>query len=214
MSEIDIKSLAELCKQIGEQKGVRDAPFSFVGGPVNQISNLDSESSMRFETIFEALSEGIVFQNQHRKIILNNQTSSRILGVDLGGLKDGVFASAGLVIKQEDGIIFPTELYPVAVALKTGIPQSNVVMNILRPDGTQIWIQVNSVPVFDQARPDPVAVVTSFSDISSMKAHETRLNQKVTDLMEAHQKTEERRQEVERAYKELRKKTECDRLAA
>jgi signal transduction histidine kinase len=69
----------------------------------------------------------------------------------------------------EDGSPFPGELHPAMVTLRTGEPQSNVIMGIHKPNGSLTWISINSQPLFHPGETKAHAVVTSFSDISDRK---------------------------------------------
>src|SRR5205814_770681 len=67
---------------------------------------------------------------------------------------------------------FPRETYPVAVALRTGQPCSNVVMGVHKANGELTWLAVNSQPLFRTHELTPYAVVASFSDITGRRRAE------------------------------------------
>lgn len=55
------------------------------------------------------------------------------------------------------------------VTLRTGKPQSNVIMGLKRIDGELRWISINSQPLTRTGEPKPYAVVTTFHDITENK---------------------------------------------
>jgi signal transduction histidine kinase len=83
---------------------------------------------------------------------------------------------------HEDGSPFPGEEHPAMVTLRTGEPQSEVIMGVHKPDDSLTWISINSEPLFedDDSEDDnsnsrlPYAVITSFHDITQQKEAEDR----------------------------------------
>jgi signal transduction histidine kinase len=59
----------------------------------------------------------------------------------------------------------------MAVALRTRRSQVGRVLGLQRPDGTLVWLSVNSQPVFDPDGHIPAGVVSSFFDITERKQH-------------------------------------------
>ncbi|HLL54902.1 MAG TPA: ATP-binding protein [Myxococcaceae bacterium] len=129
------------------------------------------QSEERSRAIIAALSEGILLQDADGRLRLANASAERLLGVPLT-------ARAGMLARHpdwrtcyEDGRPMPPEEQPSQVALRTGQPQSNVVVGLERPDGTRTWLSVNAQPLFG-AGGEPVSVVASFFDITDSKRAE------------------------------------------
>ena len=132
-------------------------------------------SESRYHGVVSALSEGVVLQGRDRAITAWNEAVERILGLSadqLQGLKD--FDPSWRAV-HEDGTPFPLETHPGSVTLRTGVPQTGVVMGVHKPEGTLTWISINAVPIFDAKDTPPSAVVVSFSDISERKRAEDAL---------------------------------------
>jgi diguanylate cyclase (GGDEF)-like protein/PAS domain S-box-containing protein len=68
---------------------------------------------------------------------------------------------------HEDGTDFPGETHPAMVALRTGAPVLDVVMGVHTPDGSLRWITINAAPVPDAPPGSDVAVLATFTDVSS-----------------------------------------------
>jgi PAS domain S-box-containing protein len=133
------------------------------------------ENQLRYQSVLSALSEGVVSQGRDGAIAAWNPAVERILGLSgdqLRGLKD--FDSSWQAI-HEDGTPFPLETHPGSVVLRTGTSQSNVIMGIKKPDGSQTWVSISAVPIFKPGDPLPAVAVVSFSDITDRKKTEATL---------------------------------------
>src|SRR5205823_8612753 len=77
-------------------------------------------------------------------VIDANDAACALLGADR---RDVVGSSAEqydwLVVDSGDG---PITVHPVIVALKTGQPVRAVLLRVRRPDGTDVWLQVDAAP--------------------------------------------------------------------
>ena len=159
-----------------------------------------SQHAVLYQSVFATMAEGVICQSATTPIIAANPAAERILGVpraELLGLGAGQHL---LQCFREDGTLFPPAEYPGAVALRTGESSSNVVMGVQRPDGTRIWISVNSRPLFAADDSQPYAVVSTFQDISARIRAESeirRLNVKLE------KRVAERTQQLETAVKDL-----------
>jgi PAS domain S-box-containing protein len=76
---------------------------------------------------------------------------------------------------NEDGTKRPREEHPALIALRTGIPQTDVRVGLARPDGGVAWIAVTAVPLEDESSDKPLGVVVSFRDVSRRRATEVAL---------------------------------------
>ena len=140
-----------------------------------QVEESLKESESRYHGVVSALSEGIVMQGRDGAITTWNQAAERILGLSadqLWGLKD--FDPSWQAV-HEDGTPFPLETHPGSQVLRTGVPQSNVVMGVRKPDATLTWVSINAVPIFEQGDALPASTVVSFSDITERKRAESAL---------------------------------------
>ncbi|MEI8283109.1 MAG: PAS domain-containing protein, partial [Armatimonadota bacterium] len=142
MSEIDLSS---------------DSSHSAVMSVVNA-------SQQRFETMFDALGEGVVYQNPKGEIVIHNAAAAEILGLTSDELEGRASVDPRWQALRRDGSPFPGDQHPAMVALRTGERQTDVLMNVLKPNGTRTWIKINSIPLFDSSNSEPIAAVTSFSD--------------------------------------------------
>ncbi len=139
------------------------------------------ESETRYSSLVSMLHEGVVLHERSGAIRTWNAAAERILGLTGDQLigKSLVDPSWGAI--HEDGSAFVGEMHPSMVALRTGKPQSNVVMGVKKPTGDLTWIAINAVPIFAANDSQPESVVVSFNDVTQQKnAHEALvLNQQL-----------------------------------
>ncbi len=126
-------------------------------------------SEARYRSMITAMAEGVLLYDSRGQITASNETARRLLGLNdqqlLGQTPDDM---APRYIR-EDGSMLPGAEHPASVTLRTGRPQSNVVMGVRAADGSASWISVNSQPFSDDGDPNTRSVVTSFSDITESK---------------------------------------------
>jgi hypothetical protein len=132
------------------------------------------ESEERYRSVVAAMAEGIVLQQATGKITAWNQSAERILGLTTAQLLGQTSIDLERRTIREDGSPFPGHLHPAMVTLRTGLPQSDVIMGIHKPEG-MAWISINSQPLFYPNQARPYAVVASFTDITAHKLAEERL---------------------------------------
>ncbi len=141
-------------------------------------------SEEHFHSIVTAMDEGVVFQRKSGEITSVNPAAERILGLPveqlMGQTSDDRVQEAEII--REDGSPFPGELRPAMVTLRTGKPQSKVVMGVRRPDDSFVWISVNSQPLVASGESEPRAVVTTFRDITEHRQADARLRERDADL--------------------------------
>ncbi|HIK28192.1 MAG: PAS domain S-box protein [Oscillatoriaceae bacterium SKW80] len=143
------------------------------------------ESEQRYRSVIETAAEGIVLLSADGSVSACNYAAERILGISAGQMM--LRASLGTPLRaiHEDGSPFPSEIHPASVTLRTGKPQSNVVMGIRKQDGSVTWISVNTRPLFRAGETSPYGVVFSFFDITERKNTEEvlRLSDEVLKQM-------------------------------
>ncbi len=127
------------------------------------------ESELRYRTVVTAMSEGIVLQGSDGSIQACNHAAEMMLGLTADQMMGRTSIDPRWRAIHEDGSGFPGETHPAMVTLKTGKPQSHVVMGVHKPDGNLTWILINTQPIFHNDFALPDAVVASFTDITQLK---------------------------------------------
>ena len=142
------------------------------------------ENEAFYRAAISALEEGLVFQDAGGAIRFSNSSAERILGLTAEQLAGRTSLDPRWRAIHEDGSPFPGETHPAMLALRTGQPQSNVMMGVHKPDGALTWISINARPLFHPGETQAYAVVTSFFDITARKHAEAALAQE-RDLLQA-----------------------------
>jgi PAS domain S-box-containing protein len=125
-----------------------------------------AESAAQLQAVFDALDEGVLLQLADGQVAATNLAARRILGLSeaqINGRKPADFD-----VIREDGSPFPASERPTNVTLRTGQPQSDVMVGLPRPAGT-LWLSLNCRPLFRPGEPDPYGVVTSLRDVTESK---------------------------------------------
>ncbi|PTL83670.1 PAS domain S-box protein [Vitiosangium sp. GDMCC 1.1324] len=133
------------------------------------------ESETRLRGVVAALTEGIVFHDASGSIGFSNAAASRLLGLTQDQLQGRTSFDPRWRAVKEDGSPFPGEEHPAMVTLSTGLPQLDKVMGVYRPDGTRVWLSINSLPLSSSAEGAPMGIVASFFDITRRKEAEEAL---------------------------------------
>ncbi|KYF53716.1 hybrid sensor histidine kinase/response regulator, partial [Sorangium cellulosum] len=128
-------------------------------------------SEERYRGIISALEEGITLQDARGIIRTANASAERILGRPAAAIVGSRTLDDASRTIREDGTPIPIEMYPSEIALRTGEPQSGVVLGVERPGGAVQWLSVNAQPLRD---PDGAVagVVSSFFDVTAQKRAE------------------------------------------
>lgn len=127
----------------------------------------------RHNTIFNSAGSGLILQQADGAIIEANPAAERILGVTREQMlgRDSMDPRRRLV--DADGEPIDASQAPGMVTLRTGRPVRNHTMGVHWPDGTLVWLSVNTEPILDTAgRVAQVAV--SFTDVTAERRADER----------------------------------------
>jgi len=131
----------------------------------------------KYQTLVEALSEGVLLINADGTIAAANKKAAEIFGVSEHEMKGKVLRSAEWKTVKEDGSEFPEAEYPAVIALQTGAESNNVVIGLEHINGRKIWLSVNCRAIFEEQLTIPVAAVLSIVEITAVKEINDRLSE-------------------------------------
>jgi len=121
-------------------------------------------SEERYRTLFETVAQGVVYQDAQGRIQSANPAAQRILGRSLAQMQAQHDGDPGWQAVREDGSPLPADAHPAIVALRTGMPVTDVVMGVPVVGRGTVWLLVNATPL---ARQGVVhEVYASFEDIT------------------------------------------------
>ncbi|MBD1916979.1 MULTISPECIES: PAS domain S-box protein [Cyanophyceae] len=161
-----------------------------IANVVTSISDITSQkqaeatlqaSEERYRSVIETVAEGIVLQHVDGSIFTCNASAEEILGLTAEQMMGRSSLDPRWATIYENGSPFAGDQHPAMITLRTGEPQSNVVMGVHKPDGTLTWISINTRPLFHPDAPTPFAVVASFSNITAHKTAEAERAQLIRE---------------------------------
>ncbi|MBN2047898.1 MAG: GAF domain-containing protein [Anaerolineaceae bacterium] len=139
------------------------------------------ESEVLYQSVVMALMEGVLVCDENDIVLACNPRAEQILHqpeIQIIGKRP----LQNLHAYRENGDYFPYEEYPSVVALHTGKPCLNVIIQVELFDGMKIWVQINSQPLFYPGESTPYGVVSSFQDISPRITTQAQLQRQVEEL--------------------------------
>jgi len=128
-----------------------------------------AESEERNRGVVHALEEGLLIYGADGRVLSCNAAATRILGLAEEDLLYRTAEEWPLQIVQEDGAALPAGGMPSQRALRDRIAQRDVVLRIVRPDGSEVWTSVSSHPLVREGESRPYGAVTAFSDITERR---------------------------------------------
>jgi two-component system, cell cycle sensor histidine kinase and response regulator CckA len=133
-------------------------------------------SETKFRTLFNTMTQGVVYQNADGTVIDANPAALRILGVTRDEINGTTSMDPRWKAIREDGSDFPGEMHPLPVALRTGKEVRDVVHGIFHPEkGSFVWIKVTAVPLFRAGQNAPYQAYATIEDITISKNAESAL---------------------------------------
>jgi two-component system cell cycle sensor histidine kinase/response regulator CckA len=130
------------------------------------------ESEARYRGVVAALAEGVVLQLADGSIVAWNAAAEAILGLGPDEMRGCTSLDPRWGAIREDGSPFPPDAHPATTTLRTGRPCRDVLMGIRKPDGSVIWVSMNTQPLFRPGETAPSGVVSSFFDNTARLAAE------------------------------------------
>jgi PAS domain S-box-containing protein len=142
------------------------------------------QSEQRYRSLFETMTQGIVYLDTEGKIISANPAAQRILHFAFNELKGQMAIFANSQIIHEDLSPFLSEEHPVSVALHSGKSIQNVIMgNINLASGAITWIKMDAVPQFRPGESLPYQVYAVLDDITTRKRVEAERDRALDEAM-------------------------------
>ncbi|MDM8543607.1 PAS domain S-box protein [Desulfococcaceae bacterium HSG9] len=131
------------------------------------------ESEVKHRTLFESMSQGVVYQNADGHIISANSSAENILGVSLEQMTGRTSLDPRWRAIHEDGSEFPGKTHPGHVAMRTGKSVHNEIMGVFHPKANRYkWISIDAIPQFKKGNKKPYQVYATFTDITERKQAE------------------------------------------
>ncbi len=130
-------------------------------------------SAMDWQTIVDALQDGVGVLDADGRILACNQAAAAILGRPARDLLGQLPRDLELSAVGDDGIPLTEDAYPTTLARRSGAPVRERVLGVRHSDGHLRWLSVNATPMGPEAR--PAALVLTFRDITDRRHYEAEL---------------------------------------
>ncbi len=132
----------------------------------------------RWQSLFSALTEGVILQDISGSIIECNRSAENILEQRFEEMKNlPPFLLCKWDCVNESGNVIKQNEYPAARVLLDKKSVTNLVLGFYKTENSCTWLQINTVPVYDPVSNELKAFATSFHDITSQKLHDETLLQ-------------------------------------
>jgi PAS domain S-box-containing protein len=160
-----------------------------------------AESEKKLRTLFETMSEGIVYEDHDGKIISANPAAERLLGLSLDQMQGRTSLDPRWKAIREDGSPFPGETHSLRIAAMTGKPGRDEIQGIYNPQlSAYTWLSINSTPEFLPGGKEPFRAYAVFRDITERKRAEEEIRTLNAELEE---RVRQRTAELTAAHSEL-----------
>jgi two-component system, sporulation sensor kinase E len=126
-------------------------------------------SEQTYHSLFDTMTQGVIYFDAFARVISANPAAERILGVPLeellGRTADNVWTAV-----RESGTPFPPNMHPALVALETAREVKNIVLGVYNAkEDQQRWIKVDAVPQIRPGEMFPFQVYAILDDITERK---------------------------------------------
>ncbi len=121
------------------------------------------ESSLSFDDLPGA----VIAYDAGGLVVQANLAAHELLGVDPPMLVGSRAADSGWLLTDPAGWPDPVNLHPALAAVRSGRPQRAIVARVNRPDGAEIWIQIDAVPVATSTG-NVTGVVATLADVTRL----------------------------------------------
>ncbi|WP_052948006.1 PAS domain-containing sensor histidine kinase [Aneurinibacillus tyrosinisolvens] len=136
------------------------------------------ESERRYESLYNAISGGLLLRGNEGNVLHANEEASKILGISLEEINGSNPKEQVWKYVKEDGSLIPGHELPFMVALRTGKRIRNCVMGVqLSSSSSYRWVLANFEPIFDIPGAPPTGVLSTFLDITELKQIQKKLEE-------------------------------------
>jgi PAS domain S-box-containing protein len=134
------------------------------------------EGEERFRLLHDTMLQGVVYQDADGTIISMNPAAEKILGKRPEDFVGSSSVGEEHDTLRDDGSPFPGFEHPAMVALRTGGPVPDVLMQVYNPRESQYrLISIQAVPLFRPGEDKPHSVYTVFEDVTERRRAEEAL---------------------------------------
>lgn len=141
-----------------------------------QAEEKTHSSEEKYRTLYQAMAQGVLYQNAFGEVTSVNPAAERILGATRSIINNVEVISSDTESIHEDGSPYTNEDTPSMIALRTGKPVKDVIMGLRAKNESDFrWILCSATPLFRQGEEKPYQSFVTFDDITRLKKTEEDL---------------------------------------
>ncbi|MBV8032091.1 MAG: PAS domain S-box protein [Betaproteobacteria bacterium] len=133
------------------------------------------ESEERFRAIVNSANDGILVYDRDLKVSSGNLAAERIIGLPLADMIGKPGFTSMLPCVRADGTPLPPEERPTRITFRSGLPLTDQVIGIKRPDGSITWLSINTGFLRRPGELEFYGIVSTISDITAKRMAEDAL---------------------------------------
>lgn len=136
------------------------------------------QQNIHFQTLFETMSLGVIYQAADGRIISANPAAEKILGISFEQIQGKTSSDPRWKMIREDGSEVPGDEHPAMIALRTGQKAGPAVRGVFHAGKNKhIWLSITAIPLFEQGKTEPFQTYAIFDDITEHKHMEKSLRE-------------------------------------
>lgn len=136
------------------------------------------QSEDRYRSLFETMTQAVIYVDAEGRILSANPAAERILGLTVEKMRAEPLHIPRLDLIREDGSPMPGSARPTMLARSSGRRVTGIVMGIINArTGQRRWVSASAVPVFGPHEDRPCQIYTVFEDITELKQAQEALRQ-------------------------------------
>ncbi len=141
------------------------------------------ESEEKHRTLFETMTQGVLYWNTEGRVIAANPAAERILGLTLGQLQSKAPVDPRWKLIRQDGAEVLGEALPAIAALRSGEEMHDATLMFFNPVlDSYRWINVNATPLLRPGENIPYRAYTILEDITERVQAEAETKQRNREL--------------------------------
>ncbi|MBL0939058.1 MAG: PAS domain-containing protein [Gemmatimonadaceae bacterium] len=124
------------------------------------------EQEAEYQSVFRAMSEGVVIHEVDGRIRSANPSAELVLGLSLDEMTGRTPMTPGWQLTDEQGEPIDPAQVPSEIAARTGVPAQRI-LGVRRANGERAWLEVRADPLRHPGAQALAGVVATFTDITT-----------------------------------------------
>lgn len=155
---------------------------SLLSASRQQAEHTLRESEERFRSAVSSMAEGLAVIDGEGRFLVCNEAGLKILGLTFEQMAGRTALDPAWRTVHEDGSPFPQETHPLVISWREGRVVKDTLMGVERPDGTHVWVLINSAPLLREGQSKPFGAVASFTDVTAHRERELTLQRRQSEV--------------------------------